>query len=147
MSESKCQNEYCKYRNDSRKNGCYWETEQDGCRYIDPCPFCGFKEVEINKTMGDSYYVYCDNCGARGSKCIESINAVSEWNSVISDARPKDRAKNITNAAGPRRKMALISTFNNSKKSAGGKRYFVIPPYKGLLASIMPHVDNTMGKK
>ena len=95
MSESKCQNEYCKYRNDSRKNGCYWETEQDGCRYIDPCPFCGFKEVEINKTMGDSYYVYCDNCGARGSKCIESINAVSEWNSVISDARPKDRA-NLT---------------------------------------------------
>lgn len=28
-----CDNQYCKYRNEARKNGCYWETEKENCHY------------------------------------------------------------------------------------------------------------------
>ena len=47
---------------------------------IKSCLFCGYDDTEVVITFGDSYYVYCDNCGARGAKGLSEEFAVDSWN-------------------------------------------------------------------
>lgn len=46
---------------------------------LNPCPFCGCKNIRIRKTYrGDSgYYAWCPKCGAKGG-----VVYVKEWHST-----------------------------------------------------------------
>lgn len=58
---------------------------------IRPCPFCGYDEpytrLHSNPYLTDDpgYHVYCPNCDAQSSACIEKVGCVNDWNTV-SDA-------------------------------------------------------------
>ena len=57
---------------------------------LKPCPFCGGKAKLAKQTVSmwflqfDSYYVVCDNCGARSRIAVEVAEekdkAIEAWN-------------------------------------------------------------------
>lgn len=44
-----------------------------------PCPFCGNKDVDIEKMTEDSYAVYCYDCACTGPLEGNEFAAVNKW--------------------------------------------------------------------
>ena len=47
---------------------------------LKPCPFCGSKEVYLDKPDTHCFYVFCANCGVNGTTANTRERAVKAWN-------------------------------------------------------------------
>jgi Lar family restriction alleviation protein len=54
-----------------------------------PCPFCGNKDaiMLMNDSRRGTWWVLCDNCGARGNETDRESRAVEGWNSRTAAAK------------------------------------------------------------
>lgn len=48
------------------------------------CPFCGREKVKVMPNSG-KYYVICNCCHAKGSKCNTPEEAIAKWNTRFED--------------------------------------------------------------
>lgn len=55
--------------------------------YMEPCPFCGCTDVEVENEDGSFWYVFCNRCLCEGPNVLSESAAIQEWN---------DRAKFIS---------------------------------------------------
>ena len=60
---------------------------------LNPCPFCGSKDVRRYLTIGMKWVAGCDACGCRTRECTHSIDAVNSWNRRADD---QEEAKHIS---------------------------------------------------
>lgn len=53
-----------------------------GITLLEPCPFCGSYDVEINEGahLGDSCWVNCDQCETEGPPSKKLDSAIAAWN-------------------------------------------------------------------
>lgn len=47
---------------------------------LKPCPFCGGEDNLHTCNTYNHHHVQCSNCGARGSRCGTTAEAVEAWN-------------------------------------------------------------------
>lgn len=47
---------------------------------LKPCPFCGYKGVEILVDENERYFSQCQKCGATAKRGRTKEAAVKEWN-------------------------------------------------------------------
>lgn len=56
---------------------------------VKPCPFCGSKDISIEKNDAVDWEVYCKNCGATvgAYDCYETIEeALEVWNRRVGES-------------------------------------------------------------
>jgi hypothetical protein len=70
------------------------------CKEIQPCPYCGEREMHIMKTdhafgekVGDNYHVSCCGCAAFGPLHKKLQIAIKLWN-IVSDAWYENLSEN-----------------------------------------------------
>ncbi len=66
------------------KYGCMGHKEEEELK---PCPFCGSESMEMGEVIAQydsgSYYIYCQECGARGPGFTgkgKEGQAINKWN-------------------------------------------------------------------
>ena len=62
------------------------QPEDTTDRLMQPCPFCGGTDLDIEETQG--YYLICHACGARGPDGCTNLHAVDLWQSRWRDEPP-----------------------------------------------------------
>ncbi len=47
---------------------------------LEPCPFCGSKNVNMHYLLANGYYVICEKCEASGGYAFTRKRCVELWN-------------------------------------------------------------------
>lgn len=105
----KCDNQYCKYRNEARPNGCYWETERENCRYntAEELP----DEIEAyHSQLKDAIFTikkHCDrftNCkgccfDSDKQYCVFTITPPNSWDLAYIEKSIQEEEKELKGSA------------------------------------------------
>lgn len=47
---------------------------------LNPCPFCGSRNVDMHYLLTNGYYVICRNCEASGGYSLTRTSCIKRWN-------------------------------------------------------------------
>lgn len=66
--------------------------------HLEPCPFCGMRQLDFEQNEHGRHYVMCLTCGCEGPWTMSKPASKEDWNRRAPAPQPADRAREVQEA-------------------------------------------------